>query len=379
MEFTTGQKIPGKFLEALLDAGILYTTSDGQMSQQAGSKIDVPTVRSALTPRQYNRLVGFITAHHEDGQSGEIRTLSQWFDPAQHEIPAGAIPDRPSKTEDINHGRFQSIVDEIFLEADAVIEEQQESNSSVADIVDSTNNTQSSPERYCQITQYDSDQQQGTIEFLDSVESESTAFSLEDHINLRIKTNAKYIASVTEDADCARIAQLRRHGEYGPAITPVQGDIGAISADVIVCPTGTRLVMRGGVAGQLRSIGGDDLAEAVESRDPRAVGEVVVTKAYDLDAKYVLHAITDSDSKSVETTPAILRKLIEKVVTVADERDARIVATPLLGCGAAGVNPEVGIPAIIDSLRSHGYHDTEYRVVVNDTEEYELITDAIQS
>jgi len=111
-------------------------------------------------------------------------------------------------------------------EADAVIEEQQESNSGVADIVDSTNNTQSSPERYCQITQYDSDQQQGTIEFLDSVESESTAFSLEDHINLRIKTNAKYIASVTEDADCARIAQLRRHGEYGPAITPVQGDIG---------------------------------------------------------------------------------------------------------------------------------------------------------
>jgi len=106
---------------------------------------------------------------------------------------------------------------------------------------------------------------------------------------------------------------------------------------------------------------------------------VVVTKAYDLDAKYVLHAITDSRFEVGRDHTGHSPQTYRKVVTVADERDARIVATPLLGCGAAGVNPEVGIPAIIDSLRSHGYHDTEYRVVVNDTEEYELITDAIQS
>lgn len=58
---------------------------------------------------------------------------------------------------------------------------------------------------------------------------------------------------------------------------------------------------------------------------------------------------------------------------------ARIVAIPLLGCGTAGVDPAFGVPAIIDSLRSHGHQDTEYRVVANDTEEYELIIDAVQS
>lgn len=58
---------------------------------------------------------------------------------------------------------------------------------------------------------------------------------------------------------------------------------------------------------------------------------------------------------------------------------ARIVAIPLLGCDAAGVDPAVGVPANIDSLRSHGYYDTEYRVVANDTEEYGLIIGVVQS
>lgn len=379
MEFTTGQKIPGSLLEALRDAGILYTLSDGRPKQAAGNATDVPTVRRALTPRQYNRLIGFIAARSGGGPSDEIRALSQSFDPAHYDVPEGAIPDRPSEPNNIDHGRFQSLINEIFPDADTLVENQNESAVSETGIVNPAEVTHSRDERYCRITRYDAEEQKGTIEFLDGTGHESATFSMEDHTGLRIEMNTKYVASVSEDTSGLRITHLRRHNEHGPLITPVEADISTIAADVIVCPTGTRLAMHGGVAGRLCSVAGRELAETARTAGPRSVGDVVVTKAYELDAQYVIHAVTDSDSKSIETTVAILRDLIKKAAAVADELDARIVAVPLLGCGGAGMDPAVGVPAIVNSLQSFDYRNTEYRVVANSTAEYGLIADVVPS
>jgi len=70
----------------------------------------------------------------------------------------------------------------------------------------------------------------------------------------------------------------------------IQGDIAQQSADVLVNAAGTSLQMGSGVAGALRAEGGQELNEEAVSQGLIDLGAVAVTDAYDLDARWVIHA-----------------------------------------------------------------------------------------
>lgn len=70
----------------------------------------------------------------------------------------------------------------------------------------------------------------------------------------------------------------------------IQGDIAQQSADCLVNAAGTSLRMGSGVAGALRREGGEAMNRDAVANVPVDLGATAVTDAYDLDARYVIHA-----------------------------------------------------------------------------------------
>jgi O-acetyl-ADP-ribose deacetylase (regulator of RNase III) len=111
--------------------------------------------------------------------------------------------------------------------------------------------------------------------------------------------------------------QIRGHRltefRFGDCSVSVElGDITRIHADAIVNPANSRLIMGGGVAGAIKRAGGREIEREALQKAPIPVGEAVATTAWQLEAKYVIHAPTMS-------RPAMSTNLgnVEKATTAA--------------------------------------------------------------
>src|SRR3954453_49840 len=75
-------------------------------------------------------------------------------------------------------------------------------------------------------------------------------------------------------------------------LTLIFGDITTSKADVIVSSDDYMLSMGGGVSAAIRKAAGEALIHDVAKLIPRKLGDVAVTTAGALPAKYVFHAVT---------------------------------------------------------------------------------------
>jgi O-acetyl-ADP-ribose deacetylase (regulator of RNase III) len=149
----------------------------------------------------------------------------------------------------------------------------------------------------------------------------------------------------------------------------IQGDIAEQSADALVAPSGTSLVMDTGAAAQaLLHAGGEELGEAAVEAGPVGLGEVAVTDAYDLEAEIVVHAAAAHFGG--EATAEHVESAVHNALRAADEHDCRTLVTPAVGCGIAGFDIEEGIgliareiesfdPTSLESVSLIGYTDAE--------------------
>jgi O-acetyl-ADP-ribose deacetylase (regulator of RNase III) len=154
----------------------------------------------------------------------------------------------------------------------------------------------------------------------------------------------------------------------------VQGDVAAQRADALVNAAGTSLEMGSGVAGALRRAGGEALNAAAVAKGPIDLGEVAVTDAFDLNAKYVIHAAAMPHYGDGEATEDSIRNATRNALAAADERGCDSLVVPALGCGVAGFELEDGArviceelaafdPEHLDDLRFIGYADAEYETI----------------
>jgi len=97
--------------------------------------------------------------------------------------------------------------------------------------------------------------------------------------------------------------------------------------------------MGSGVAGALRAEGGQELNEEAVSQGLIDLGAVAVTDAYDLDARWVIHAAAMPHHGDREAT--------------ADELGAQSLVIPALGCGVAGFDLEQGARIICEIIESY--------------------------
>src|SRR5690606_19574314 len=75
-------------------------------------------------------------------------------------------------------------------------------------------------------------------------------------------------------------------------LTIVRNDITNMKVDVIVNAANSALKMGGGVCGAIfRAAGAEQLQKACDEIGECAVGDAVITEAFSLNAKYIIHTV----------------------------------------------------------------------------------------
>lgn len=114
------------------------------------------------------------------------------------------------------------------------------------------------------------------------------------------------------------------------------GDLTSAVTDVIVSSDDAYLSMGGGVSASILRAGGDVIARDARKNVPCQMGDVVVTSAGKLEAKYVFHAITiDWSQKDEFTVENSINSIIKKSLNVLSVLGLKSIAFPAIGTGAA--------------------------------------------
>lgn len=153
----------------------------------------------------------------------------------------------------------------------------------------------------------------------------------------------------------------------------VKGDLAKEKADVLVNAAGTNLFMGGGVAGALKRAGGEEIEEEALQSAPAKLGEVIVTGAGKLNAKYVFHAAAQPHYENYKATEESVRESVRNVLLKAEELGCESVALPAIGCGIAGLEVEKGAKGILEELRKfEGEKVKVVKVVLFSEEDFEV-------
>lgn len=153
-----------------------------------------------------------------------------------------------------------------------------------------------------------------------------------------------------------------------------KGDISEKSADVIVNSAGTTLMMGTGVAGALLEKAGDEINEKAILQGPVDVGDAVLTSAYDLDATWVVHAASMPHYGNGCSTPKSISKSVNKAFELAEDKRAKSITLPLVGCGFGGVPITTGAKVIRDVINKFEFDSIEKITVIGYTDdEFEVI------
>lgn len=113
------------------------------------------------------------------------------------------------------------------------------------------------------------------------------------------------------------------------------GDISHLAnrVDAIVNAANTALIPGGGVDGALNQAAGLKLKQAMAKIGGTPTGTAVITPAFDLPAKYVIHAVGPRYIDGQHDEETLLYSAYEAVFQLARENDIQTLAVPVLSAG----------------------------------------------
>jgi O-acetyl-ADP-ribose deacetylase (regulator of RNase III) len=114
------------------------------------------------------------------------------------------------------------------------------------------------------------------------------------------------------------------------------GDITTSQAQVLVSSDDYFLTMGGGVSAEIRKAGGNTISLDAAKQVPLEVGDVVVTSAGTLQARFIFHAVTLGPGGGRLSTEAIIRKTTTKCLALLKPLGVSSIAFPAIGAGVAG-------------------------------------------
>jgi O-acetyl-ADP-ribose deacetylase (regulator of RNase III) len=120
----------------------------------------------------------------------------------------------------------------------------------------------------------------------------------------------------------------------GVKIKVIQGDISDSEADAIVNAANNHLWMGAGVAGAIKRKGGKEIEDEAMKKGPIPIGEVVVTSAGKLRAKYVIHAAVMG--QDLTTNEEYIKNATQNSLKRAEELEIESIAFPAFGTGVGG-------------------------------------------
>jgi CspA family cold shock protein len=120
--FSVGDQIPHDFLNGLLEVGLLYTGDPTTAAENVPDDFDFDEdVKNVLTENQYNRLIGFVKSYGDQAPSRVVDLVNR-LNAQTAVVDDSYIPDTPggsgsqygSERNEVDHGQFEGIIEEIY-------------------------------------------------------------------------------------------------------------------------------------------------------------------------------------------------------------------------------------------------------------------------
>ncbi|MEG2058028.1 MAG: macro domain-containing protein [Romboutsia sp.] len=148
----------------------------------------------------------------------------------------------------------------------------------------------------------------------------------------------------------------------------LHNDLTNMETDAIVNAANSNLLAGGGVCGAIfKSAGKEELQKECNQIGTCPVGNAVITKGYNLKARYVIHAVgpiyKDGNSKEDE----YLKSAYESSLNLAKDYNLKSIAFPLISSGIYGYPKDEALNIAISSIKEFLKHnDMDIYLVVFD-------------
>jgi O-acetyl-ADP-ribose deacetylase (regulator of RNase III) len=137
----------------------------------------------------------------------------------------------------------------------------------------------------------------------------------------------------------------------------VQGDITEQDTEAIVNAANRRLLGGGGVDGAIHRAAGPELLAECRTLGGCETGDAVITRGYELKAKYVIHTVGPVYREANPSTERLLESAYRRSLEVALANGIRSVAFPSISTGVYGYPLEeaapVAVRTVIGFVRGH--------------------------
>ena len=160
----------------------------------------------------------------------------------------------------------------------------------------------------------------------------------------------------------------------------IRGDITEIKADAIVNTANPDPVIGSGVDAGIHRKAGPKLLEDRKKIGPIAAGQAAVTRAYELDAKFVIHAVGPVWEGGGRGEEALLRQYYDNALAMAAKKRCASVAFPLLSAGNYGFPKAAALQIAINAFSAFlTDHEMRIILVVFDRDAFTLSEKLFQS
>ncbi len=117
----------------------------------------------------------------------------------------------------------------------------------------------------------------------------------------------------------------------------MHGDITRLEVDAIVCPAHKYLSKGQGLSAQIHELAGPELAQACGQAEKCPAGHAVITPAFNLPCRYIIHTVTPLWTGGDQWGGATLSQLgdcFRNSLALAQQHQLKTIAFPALGAGS---------------------------------------------
>ena len=143
-----------------------------------------------------------------------------------------------------------------------------------------------------------------------------------------------------------------------PKITLSREDITTLAVDAIVNAANPSLLGGGGVDGAIHRAAGPELLAECRRIDGCPTGEARITRAYQLPAKWIIHAVGPRWRDGTRGEPDLLACCYRNSLRLAVANQVRTIAFPAISCGVYGYPIQAAAKVAADTIREFLANDT---------------------
>ena len=150
-----------------------------------------------------------------------------------------------------------------------------------------------------------------------------------------------------------------------------KGDLTALDIETIVFYAQPDLKLGSGFGNAISVRGGPSIQEELSTLGSLSVGEAVITRAGELKSEFIIHAVGPRFQEP--DTKEKLRKTVQSVLNLAEEKGIKRIAFPPMGTGFYGIPLDVSASVMLSEISNHlsgNSNLSEVLICVMDKREY---------